>query len=233
MYGRAPCPLGMTLIIKSVSLVPSCVGTQIDALEALGAGSIGGVLGAAGTAAVSAVGKAAVGAVGAAAVGAIAGSGGSGSSSAAEAAAVRQSQEWGGATNFGGVTGFGGVTTKVISCDEYASMTPGMVNPQNASLSYEDRQNYGEGEVQNGWWAQKLTYNQWPSGVAASGYGGAVVQYASLSQAGGAINQKATVISVGSCERKVYSSQGAQDSCVSSSGAFVSASCALSLAVQR
>lgn len=187
MSSMAPCPLGMFLTMLYPSMVPSCEGTPIQGVASSAMGSIA-----------SAAGGAIQGALG----------GSAPAPSAQQAAALSsQAAEWGGSNNFGSVSGFGGITVKVISCDELAQMSPGMVNPQNDALGYEDlaAQNLvGQGEVQNGWWAQKLDYRTFPAGLPASGYGGAVVEYASLKTVdGGSMNQKARVIASGSCERKI------------------------------
>lgn len=193
LLSTGPCPLGMFLTMRYPSMVPSCVGAQIP--------GVGGAAGAAGEALQGAAGSALQGLVGA--------SSGSpaGGANANGAALASQAADWGGSNNFGSVSGFNGIVVKVISCDELSGMRPGMVNPQNVALGYEDlvAQNLlGEGEVQNGWWAQKLTYQTYPTGLPASGYGGAVVQYASLKTAdGGSMNQTAKIVSTGSCERKV------------------------------
>ena len=189
MASTGPCPLGMFLTMLYPSMVPSCVGTPI---QGAASGALGSIASMAGGAAMGAMGGSAPAPAG-------------GSDRAA--AVSSQAAEWGGSNNFGAVSGFGGITVKVISCDELAQMNPGMVNPQNDAIGYDDlaaQSLLGQGEVQNGWWAQKLDYRTFPTGLPASGYGGAVVEYASLKTAdGGSMNQTARVIASGSCERKI------------------------------
>ena len=202
----APCPLGMTLTILPISMVPSCVGVPLQNIASQAAGSVAGsVAGAAGGAASQLTG-AATGALSSAASGA-AQQAIAPTASNQQTAIQQQSQNWGGNSNFGSVDGFGGITVRVISCDEYAAMNPSLVNPRNENLNYQQLSELGlagQGEVQNGWWSQVLHYTTWPDGTDAAAEGGAVVQYASLNQSNGQnINQTAKIIAVGACDKHI------------------------------
>lgn len=217
-----PCPLGMILTYKSLAMVPACVGMPIRSIpgtEGITSALSGGVSGL-GQAAAGAVAGAAAGAVASAVTGSGANKSYGGQTATMTAPAQQQAQEYG-FNSLQGVTSFAGIQRKIISCDEYSTMVGGLTNPRNAPLTYDDTHYYGladTGEVQNGWWAQKFSTGQWNGGLV-EGYGGAVVEYASLNSVNGAIQLKATVVEVGTCERNVGS--GRTGICTNPNGTFV------------
>lgn len=196
-----PCPLGMFLTILTPSMVPSCVGEAISLSELVKMQS----------AAASVATSAASAVAGAATTTAIQSAATSAANdaikNATSSAVQQQAAAWGGAGNMGSVSGFAGVTQKVISCDEYSSLVGGLTNPQNVQLSYEDLSSLGltgSGEVENGWWATKLTYKDAATGVQRTAFGGAVIQYATLNaNSGGNLQQNATIVSTGQCTLQV------------------------------